>query len=210
MVAYFISLFFGIFFIVGMIVICAFAHEHHYLSVLFGVPTADMWLANLPCACLSCIETVMETNFFCFRPETEEEKILKEEIDRLKKELDIESAMKSDKESTQGSGGEQSGLHNIILQKEQELEMLIRDLDDKVRFGQKPVERPGSGAGRAAGFPERPPSQSGSFDESRSVEFMDRPRSQGMGDVWTRPGDDRRGFQGGRERGFLGNRDMDR
>ncbi|KAJ0095056.1 hypothetical protein Patl1_16025 [Pistacia atlantica] len=144
------------------------------------------------------------------RPETEEEKLLKEEIDHLKKELKKESAMKSDRESMQGSGREQSGLHNIILQKEQELEMLIRDLDDKVRFGQKSLERPGSGAGRAAGFPERPPSQSGSFDESRSAEFMDRPRSRGMGDVWMRPGDDRRGFQGGRERGFLGNRDIDR
>lgn len=156
-----------------------------------------------------CIETVMATKKYCFRPETEEEKILKEQIDRLKKELEKESAMKSDRESMQGSGGEKSSLHNSILQKERELEMLIRDLDNKVRFGQKSIERPGSGAGRASGFPERPP-QFGSFDESRSVEFMDRPRSRGMGDVSTRPGDDRRGFQGGRDRGFLGNRDMDR
>ncbi|XP_044490281.1 eukaryotic translation initiation factor 4B2-like [Mangifera indica] len=138
------------------------------------------------------------------RPETEEEKILQEEIDHLKKELQKESAMKSDGESMQ------SGLHNIILQKEQELEMLIRDLDDKVRFRLKSAERPGSGADRAAGFPERPPSQSGSSDESRSVEFMDRPHSRGRGDVWTRHVDDRRGFQGGRERGFLGNRNTDR
>lgn len=143
------------------------------------------------------------------RPETEEEKMLKEEIDCLKKELEI------NRESLQESGGEQPSLHDIILSeeqellsKEQELEMLARDLDSKVRFGTK-AERPGSGAGRAAGFPERPPSHSGSFDESRSMESMDRPRSRGMGDAWTRLGDDRRAFQG-RERGFLGSRDLDR
>ena len=117
------------------------------------------------------------------------------------------------------------------------MEALIRELDGKVRFGQKAVERPGSGAGRFTGFPERPPSQSagerpgsrpgsgagrfmsfserpsqsGSFDDVRGPETMDRPRSRGTADVWTRPGEDRRGsFQGGRDRGFLGNRDFDR
>lgn len=136
------------------------------------------------------------------RPETEEEKTLKEEIDYLKKELEL------NRESLQESGGEQPNLHDIILSKEQELEMLVRDLDSKVRFGPK-AERPGSGAGRAAGFLERPPSHSGSFDDSRSMESLDRPRSRGMGDAWTRLGDDRRAFQG-RERGFLGTRDLDR
>ncbi|XP_042500714.1 eukaryotic translation initiation factor 4B2-like [Macadamia integrifolia] len=87
-----------------------------------------------------------------------------------------------------------------MLSKEKDLELLIRELDDKVRFGQKSFERPGSGAGRVAGLPERPPSQSGLSDDYRS----------GTADVWSRPGDDRRAFQGGRERGFLSNRDIDR
>lgn len=134
--------------------------------------------------------------------------MLKEEINRLRKELEKEPPIS--KESLQGSGGEQSSLHDIILEKEKALEMLINDLNDKVRFGQKATERPGSGAGRVAGYSDRPPSQSGSIDESRSAELVDRPRSRGMADGWRRPADDRRAFQGGRERGFLGNRDLDR
>ncbi|GLT36653.1 hypothetical protein SLA2020_110160 [Shorea laevis] len=130
------------------------------------------------------------------RPETDEEKVLKEEIDTLRKELEKDSA------------GDQPSLRDTLLQKEKDLEMLIRDLDDKVRFGQK-AERPGSGAGRIGGFLDRPPSQSGSTDGSRSVDFTDRPRSRGTGDIGTRLGDDRRAFQGGRERRFL-NRDLDR
>ncbi|GLT86539.1 hypothetical protein SLE2022_046730 [Rubroshorea leprosula] len=130
------------------------------------------------------------------RPETDEEKVIKEEIDTLRKELEKDSA------------GDQPSLRDTLLQKEKDLVMLIRDLDDKVRFGQK-AERPGSGAGRIGGFPDRPTSQSGSTDGSRSVDFTDRPRSRGTGDIRTRPGDDRRAFQGGRERGFL-NRDLDR
>ncbi|KAE8719304.1 Sulfur E2 [Hibiscus syriacus] len=70
----------------------------------------------------------------------------------------------------------------------------------------KEEERPGSGAGRTGSFPDRPPSQFGSIDVSRGVEFMDRPRSRGTTDAWTRPGDERRGFKGG----FQGNRDVDR
>ncbi|KAH7570374.1 hypothetical protein ACOSQ2_018805 [Xanthoceras sorbifolium] len=142
------------------------------------------------------------------RPESEEEKKLKEEIDHLKEQFNKEYSIDANRETPQGSSGNPPSLQDIILHKEQELKMLIRDLDSKVRFGPKPSERPGSGAGRAAAFPERPPSQSGSFDESRSMEFMDRPRSRGRGDAWTRPGDDRRA--GGRDRGFLGSRDFDR
>ncbi|XP_038693940.1 eukaryotic translation initiation factor 4B2-like [Tripterygium wilfordii] len=142
------------------------------------------------------------------RPETEVEKLLKEEIDHLKKELEKESSAKA---SQEGSGGDRLSLQGIIIQKESELEILIHELDDRVRFGQKAIERPGSGAGRGASFAERPPSRSGSVDDSRSVEFINRPRSPGTGgDMWARNGDDRRSFQGGRERGFLGNRDMDR
>ncbi|XP_048427950.1 eukaryotic translation initiation factor 4B2-like [Pyrus x bretschneideri] len=152
------------------------------------------------------------------RPETDEEKILREEIDHLKKELEKESTDKVNSETVRESGGDQPSLRDIVLQKERKLETLIRNLDDKVRFGQKAIDRPGSGAGRpgsAAGrggsFFERTPSYSGSFEDSRSMEYVDGPPSQGKGDPWARPFDDRRSFHGGRERGgFLGNRDMDR
>lgn len=146
---------------------------------------------------------------FTHRPEAEEEKILKEEIDILRKELEEGLSLNTNKESVQESAGDVQNLRDRIKKKEHELEMLILDLDDKVRFGKKATERPGSGAGRAAVFPERPPSQ-GSFDESRSFESMDRPRSRGTADVWSRPADDKKPFQGARDRGFLGNRDMER
>ncbi|KAL3501116.1 hypothetical protein ACH5RR_035565 [Cinchona calisaya] len=132
------------------------------------------------------------------RPLTEEEKNLKEEIEHLKKE------------SLQNSGKDQSTLHDQILQKERDLELLIHELDDKVRFGQKPSERPGSGAGRFTRLPERPYSQPAAYEDSRSGEFIDRPRSRGTGDAWPRHMDDRRAFHGGRSTGFLGSRDMDR
>ncbi|KAJ7956770.1 Eukaryotic initiation factor [Quillaja saponaria] len=144
------------------------------------------------------------------RPETVEEKLLKEEIDQLKKEVEKDSTVNTSRESLVEAGGDQASLRGILLQKERELELLIRDLDDKVRFGQKAIERPGSGAGRSASFQERPPSRSGSFEDSRSLEFTDRPRSRGTGDAWARPADDRRAFQAGRDRGFLGSRDFDR
>lgn len=113
----------------------------------------------------------------------------------------------------EGSGAQKSSLHEMILSREKDLELLIRELDDKVRFGKKAAtERPGSGAGRIISFPDqRPPSQSGRSEDSRNMEFVDRPRSRGTVDAWARPVDDRRAFQGGRERGgFLGNRDLDR
>ncbi|KAM2334021.1 hypothetical protein ACFXTH_011624 [Malus domestica] len=67
--------------------------------------------------------------------------------------------------------------------------------------------RPGSAAGRGGSFLERTPS----YSDSRSMEYVDGPPSQGKGDPWARPFDDRRSFHGGRERGgFLGNRDMGR
>lgn len=138
---------------------------------------------------------------------------MKEEIESLKKEL------AEGNDVPQESQGEQISLRDLIQNKERDLDTLTRELDDKVRFGQKAVERPGSrsgsrpgsGAGRFTSFPERPPSQSGSFDDPRGPEVMERPRSRGT-DVWTRPGEERRGsFQGGRDRGgFLGNRNFDR
>ncbi|CAK9175992.1 unnamed protein product [Ilex paraguariensis] len=162
------------------------------------------------------------------RPKTEVEKNLREDIEHLKKELEIESASNLDKGALQGSGEGKTSLHELILQKERDLELLILELNNKVRFGQKAIdrpgsaagrvasyterqiERPGSGAGRAGGYPERPPSQSGASDESRGVQFMERPQSRGTRDAWTRQGDDRRAFQSGRDRRFLGDRDVDR
>ncbi|KAM7464675.1 hypothetical protein LguiA_032796 [Lonicera macranthoides] len=142
------------------------------------------------------------------RPETEAEKNLKEEIDQMKRELEKESASNTtNREPVEGSGEDQTNLHDLLLNKEKDLELLIRELDDKVRFGQKAIERPGSGAGRVA---ERPSSRAGSVE---NVEYMERPQSRGGttgGDSWGRQGDDRRGFLGGRERGFLGNRELDR
>ena len=128
---------------------------------------------------------------------------MKEETDNLK-ELEKDSTPKAE------SAGVLPTLHDTLLHKERELEILIQDLNNKVRFWQKVVERPGSGAGKIGNFLDRPPSQSGSTDGFRSVEFTDMPRSRGTADAWTRPTDDRRGFQGGRDRGFLGNRDLDR
>lgn len=166
---------------------------------------------------LFCGFSIHVAHFKLLRSETEEEKALKEEIENLRKELEKESG---NGVPHQESEGEQTSLPDLIKSKESDLEALIRELDDKVRFGQKAVERPGSrhgsrpssGAGRFTSYPERPPSQSGSVDNGRVPEAMDRPRSRGTGDVWTRPGEDRRGsFQGGRDRGgFLGNRDFDR
>ncbi|XAR64482.1 hypothetical protein NMG60_11024848 [Bertholletia excelsa] len=144
------------------------------------------------------------------RAETEAEKNLKEQLDELNKELEKKSASNVSGESLEGSEVDINNLRALIHSTERDLELLIRELDDKVRFGQKAVDRPGSGAGRVSSFPERPPSQPGAFEESRSTEFMERPRSRGTADVWTRQGDDRRSFQGGRERGFLSSRDLDR
>ena len=146
---------------------------------------------------------------FYHRPETEEEKMLKEEINVLRKELEEGLHLNTNKESVQESAGEMQNLRDRINKKERELETLILDLDDKVRFGKKATERPGSGAGKAAAFQERPPSQ-GSFDESRSFESMDRPRSRGTTDVWSRSADDRKPIQGARDGGFLGNRNIER
>ncbi|KAF6137182.1 hypothetical protein GIB67_030946 [Kingdonia uniflora] len=205
----------------------------------------------------------------------EEEKVLKEEIEHLKKELENEAVTKANGESFQSSREGPASLSELISCRERDLELLIRELDDKVcfvkratdrlgsgagrvsgflerspsqsGFGERPLsqfgfrerppsqsgfrerlpsqsgflerppsqsgflERPGSRTGRVPGFPVRRPSQSGIYEDSRNMEFMDRPRSRGTaGDVWARPEDGRNTFPGGRERGFLNNRDLDR
>lgn len=165
-----------------------------------------------------------------FRPETEEEKNLKEEIKLLKQEKSCD---------------EQTGMNDVILQKEQELELLVRQLDDKIRYSQKNFERPGSGAGRGSSGERpnsrsgtyedsRPPSRSGAYDDPRPPsrsedprferrlgpyeeprggsfsQESERPRSRGSVNSWTRPSYDRRDTQGGGGRGFFASRDSDR
>ncbi|KAL9292800.1 Eukaryotic translation initiation factor 4B1 [Arabidopsis thaliana] len=147
------------------------------------------------------------------RPETEEEKMLKEEIEELRKKLEKESIAPEIKESDQepGSNNNHNDVPEIIRGKEKDLEILTRELDDKVRFRQKPVERPGSGAGRTGTYSERTHSRAGSIDETRSFESTERPRSRGAVDAWVRPADEqRRNFQGSKERGFFSNRSSSR
>lgn len=142
------------------------------------------------------------------RPETEEEKQLKEDIVHLKKTLVEQTEGNVNGESDQLSAEQQSSLCDQISQREKDLEKLIRDMDDKVRFGQRNAS---PGASRIAFSSDRPSSQSGMFEDSKSMDITDRPRSRGgTGDSWAKPSDDRRGFQGGRETGFLGSRNMDR
>lgn len=131
------------------------------------------------------------------RPKAEGERILKER-DHLKKELAKQSASGAAKESHEGDTG---NLHDT-----RDLQLLIHGLDDKVRFAPRVNERPGSEGGRISG----PPSRSESFDDSRNMDFMGRPRSRGTGDIWSRQSDDRRAFRGGMERGYVGHRGMDR
>ncbi|KAJ0972789.1 hypothetical protein J5N97_020748 [Dioscorea zingiberensis] len=146
------------------------------------------------------------------RPETQEEKMLKEELIHLKDTLMRESKGNSEGESAQTSAGELKSLHEQVLQRERELELLTHELDDKVRFGQKATMdmRPGSASGRTVPSFDRPPSQSGFSEESRVIDYAERPRSRGgMGDSWSKQVDDRQ-FQDMRERGFPGNRNLDR
>ncbi|KAJ6802372.1 putative eukaryotic translation initiation factor 4B1 [Iris pallida] len=144
------------------------------------------------------------------RPETDEKKLLREEINHLKEELSKETEGNLTGESAEHTAEQATSLHEQISQKEKDLEKLTWDLDDKVRFRQKATSetRPGSGSGRMS---DRLPSQSGMSEEPRNMDFTERPRSRGgVGDSWANPMDDRRGSQGGRESGFFGGRNMDR
>ncbi|XP_042011081.1 eukaryotic translation initiation factor 4B2-like [Salvia splendens] len=97
------------------------------------------------------------------RPEAEKEKKLKEEIEQLKREL------------LEKIGEEQAGVQDQIHKKEQELELLVSQLDDKVRYSQRNFERQSPGAVRDVGFNDKPPSRTGLY-EGRSS-FHDRPPS---------------------------------
>ncbi|URE01475.1 Eukaryotic translation initiation factor 4B [Musa troglodytarum] len=140
------------------------------------------------------------------RSETDEERLLKEEIDYLK----------TSKKNPEGLSSEElSNLDKEIAKKTKDLEDLMRLLDDKVRFGQKATTtRPGHGADQSDTSSTRPPSRSGMSDGSRSIEFVesvDRPQSRGgIGDAWEKTLNDRREFRRGRDKGFFDKRNGDR
>ncbi|EMS65802.1 hypothetical protein TRIUR3_07857 [Triticum urartu] len=109
------------------------------------------------------------------RPESEEEKNLKEEINLLKVDL-------KEIEAIAGDGSEQAKeVSEKISQMEKQLDLLTVELDDKIRFGQ----RPSSGAGRAAAFP------SASEEPHVAVAHMDRPRSRGGVETYPKPVEER-------------------
>ncbi|KAL5216265.1 hypothetical protein ABZP36_007666 [Zizania latifolia] len=136
------------------------------------------------------------------RPESNEERLLKEEINLLKvdlKETEAKISDGSDQFSPEGA----KGLSEKIAQMEKQLELLTIELDDKVRFGQ----RPGSGAGRVSTVPPA------SFAEEPQVmgSVVDRPHSRGGMESFPKQAEERWGFQGSRERGsFGGSRSSDR
>ncbi|KAG0492785.1 hypothetical protein HPP92_006183 [Vanilla planifolia] len=132
--------------------------------------------------------------------ETDVERKLKQEIDNLKKELAKESGTTSSHGSAQSSAEYLRALNEQIRQMENELDQLTRELDDKVRFGQRTSDaRPGSGSGR-------PSSRSGVVEDS----FMERPRSRGIGDSWSRHTEEQRGFERSKDLGFSSTRSSDR
>lgn len=141
------------------------------------------------------------------RPETEDEVKLKEEINALK-ELAKQNNDGKVAENGNASGEEnQQTLSETIMKKEKELELLITELDDKIRFDNKRGgDRPGSTGGRPFESFERPGSQSGRSDNGKNFESFERPKSRGSesggADVWTRSGEERRGMYGSRERTF--------
>jgi hypothetical protein len=131
-------------------------------------------------------------NPFSFRPESDEEKNLKEEINLLKVDLKEIEAKTSD-------GSDQAPAKDLsekISQLEKQLELLTVELDDKTRFGQ----RPSSGAGRVASVPP-----ASLVEESHGTgAHMDRPRSRGGMETYPKPVEERWGFHGSRERGPFG------
>lgn len=144
------------------------------------------------------------------RPETEEERKLKEEVNFLK-ELLKKSA--EDEAQMNGLALEELDMDKMQLTvkelklKEKQLERLTRDLDDKIRFGKRGGDsRPGSAAGRPFEYSERPGSRSGLSDGGRSHDSLERPRSRGgevmAADVWMSSNEGQRGVHVDRERSF--------
>ena len=132
-------------------------------------------------------------NPISFRPESEEEKILKEEITLLKVDLKEIEAKTSDGSDQAPPAKE---LSEKISQMEKQLELLTVELDDKTRFGQ----RPSSGAGRVTSFPPATSAE----QPHVTVAHMDRPRSRGGMETYPKPVEQRWGFHGSRERGPFG------
>ncbi|KAF8703470.1 hypothetical protein HU200_032277 [Digitaria exilis] len=133
------------------------------------------------------------------RPVSEEEKNLKEEINLMKVDLkEIEGKISDDSDQ---ASVDAKNLSEKISQLESQLEQLTRELDDKIRFGQ----RPRSGAGRVTA-----PPPAGLAEEPQAT-VVDRPRSRGGIEPPHQRPEERWGFQGSRERGsFGGNRSSDR
>lgn len=113
------------------------------------------------------------------RPETERETMLKEEIKmltELSKQEKEAGAQRINGVVPDQNVDQDAKPHSISEElhiKEKELEQLIRDLDDKVRFSQKIGDRPGSRSGRSDvgrsfDLTDRPGSRSGSRPGSRS------------------------------------------
>jgi hypothetical protein len=125
---------------------------------------------------------------------------LKEEISLLK--VDLKDMEKISGGSDQAAPEDAKNLTEKISKMEKQLELLTRELDDKIRFGQ----RPGSGAGRVTTFPrsslaEEPQVAVTIIDRSHS---HDRPRSRGGMEPYHKPVEERWGFQGSRERDSFG------
>ncbi|WVZ74771.1 hypothetical protein U9M48_022908 [Paspalum notatum var. saurae] len=121
------------------------------------------------------------------RPETNEESVLKEEINLLKVQLNESEGKISDDDA--------KGLSEKIIRMEKQLELLIIAMDDKIRFSQ----RPGSGAGRVIASPPT------NFpDEPQIKESMERPHSRSSTEQYPKPTEERWGFQGSRDRGSFG------
>ncbi|KAK8937814.1 hypothetical protein KSP40_PGU006878 [Platanthera guangdongensis] len=145
------------------------------------------------------------------RPVTDEEKILKEEINSLRDKIAKETERQVDCDYAPSSTEQISSLLVQIGQREKELTQLICELDDKVRFRKRvSMEiRPGPDFGRIPSFADGPPSQSGTSSDSKNTEFTKRPSSQKMNDKLSRSLADRCGFQR-RDSGFLASRSFDR
>ncbi|KAK8933606.1 hypothetical protein KSP39_PZI015683 [Platanthera zijinensis] len=145
------------------------------------------------------------------RLDTDEEKILKEEINSLRDKFAKETERQVDCDYAPSSTEQISSLLVQIGQREKELTQLICELDDKVRFRKRvSMEiRPGPDSGRIPSFASGPPSQSGSSSDSKNTEFTKRLPSRKMNDKLSRSLADRCGFQR-RDSGFLASRSLDR
>lgn len=79
-------------------------------------------------------------------------------------------------ENGNASGEEnQQTLSEKIMKKEKELELLITELDDKIRFdNRRGGDRPGSTGGQPFESFERPGSQSGHLDNGKNFESFEK------------------------------------